>query len=182
MVYKITHYFQKIKFAREAAAVDRCHTAIKIGHYDVGLHTYNMLSILRVLWPDAPVRLIWAIHAHDIPERLTGDIPAPSKWFGVVDRNELEKLEDQILDCTGFDHDELSPTESLWLKGIDILELYLWTKDQIHLGNRNSELMKRRIEDLIEDVDWLPFEITEAFTYAQESSWEFMPDLGDKRL
>jgi len=150
--YDISTDIHKVKFAREAAQVQRANTLPHCGEYTNGHHIFNMLVMLRILCKLPSFRLIWAIVEHDIPERLTGDIPAPSKCAGIVNRVELSEFE-QCLNSNlfGFSAEsKLTPYEITWLKGLDILELYLWGKDQLMLGNRNMEVLIRRIQNYIE--------------------------------
>ena len=174
---------RKIKFLREAAAVRRCHTIPIIGNYEVGSHTFNMLSMLRIIFPEASRSLIWAILEHDVPERLTGDIPSPVKWFGLINRKELKVLESEILECVlGKDHEkDLSPEELKILVTLDIFELALFCRDQLMLGNRNLESMLSRIHNFVKrnagnfhplvlDIYWSSF----------HQRWEYLPDLGDQ--
>ena len=172
----------KIKFTREAASVRRCHTMPIINEYNVGYHTFNMLAMLRILWPEAPVRLLWAIIEHDIPERLTGDIPAPVKWFEIVQKEVLMKTEDQILiDVLGSNTVEtLDISEVKWLAGLDIFELALFCRDQMMLGNRNLEVMQQRIHIFVRDkaAIFAP-EVLDAYWESFSHDWSMMPDLGD---
>ena len=173
---------RKIKYMREAGAVRRCHTVPIIGEYNVGVHVYNMLSMLRILWPEAPLPLVWAILEHDAPERLTGDIPAPPKWFGVVDKDALAQIEHDILvDTVGYDHAiPLSKEEHAWLKGLDIFELALFCRDQIMLGNRNMEVMLERIHRFVKKsaASFAP-EVLDAYWESFGDDWSMLPDLGD---
>lgn len=173
---------RKIKFMREAGAVRRCHTVPIIGEYSVGVHVYNMLSMLRVLYPDAPVHLVWAILEHDAPERLTGDIPAPPKWFGVVNKDALAQIEHDILvDTVGYDHMiQLNKEEQGWLKALDIFELALFCRDQIMLGNRNLEVMLDRIHKFVkrEAASFEPI-VLDAYWESFGDDWSMLPDLGD---
>ena len=99
MMYRLNGLVEKIKLVREAADVQRLHTKRTIGEYSNGSHTFGMLALLRLLYPDAPSHLIWAIVEHDIPERLIGDIPSPSIHFGgFIDKNKLCQCEEKILD------------------------------------------------------------------------------------
>mgnify|MGYP000440970960 CR=1 FL=1 len=75
-MYKLLTNQERVKFLREAADVQRLHVIRTIGEYSNGQHTFNMLAMLRLLWPDAPRHLIWAILEHDIPERVIGDVPS----------------------------------------------------------------------------------------------------------
>ncbi len=183
VIYQANTIIEKVKFTREAAAVSRCHTVPTIGDYPVGGHSFNMLTMLRILWPDAPIALVWAILEHDIPERLTGDIPAPTKWFKIVSKDELTIAEMEI-NTAIFGEDtvqKLSDEELRWLSGLDILELYMFCRDQIMLGNRNLEVMARRIERFVKNnTHRFATAVVDLFWECRDSEWEMMPDLGDK--
>ena len=181
-IYPIDDLVNKVKFTREAAAVRRCHTLPIIGTYEVGGHSYNMLSMLRLLHPDPPIRLVWAIQEHDIPERLTGDIPAPTKWFKIVDKAHLTQAEISINDSVFGWVAELKLTDEdlKWLKGLDILELYLFCKDQIMMGNQNMITMLERIERFVNREKHLfAREVLDFFFKVKGHCWHMMPDLGD---
>lgn len=181
-MYDIENNAQRIKFCREASDVQRCHTIRTIGEYSVGQHTFNMLAMLRILWPEATHTLIWAILEHDLPERLTGDIPAPSKWFGIVDKLQMAQFEEDFLNVLFDNYHEgwLNDEELGWLRGLDIIELWLFARDQINLGNRNFERMKVRIENYIEkNKASFPPKLLDAFYELRRFNWDIMPDLGD---
>jgi len=181
-IYPLEGLVNKVKFSREAAAVRRCHTLPIIGEYIVGGHSYNMLTMLRLLHPDPPIRLVWAIQEHDVPERLTGDIPAPTKWFKIVDKEHLTAAEMDINEQIFGWVAELQLTEEdlKWLKGLDILELYLFCKDQLMMGNQNMLIMKGRIERFINREKHLfAPEVLNFYFNLQDHSWQMCPDLGD---
>ena len=174
----------KIKFMREAAQVKRCHTVPIIGEYNVGYHSFNMLAMLRIFFPAARIELVWAIVEHDAPERLTGDIPAPPKWFGIIDKAELGKLESQILtDVLGLNTCEFLMDEEIkMLATLDILELAFFCRDQIMLGNRNMEVMLARIHRFIEKQAHLfTPKLLDTYWEAMHDDWSMLPDLGDRR-
>lgn len=175
---------RKIKFTREASIIRRCHTvAILNGdQYVVGLHSFNMLAMLRILWPDAPLSLIWAIVEHDLPERLTGDIPAPTKWFQIVNKENLTEAEKAILiDVLGYSHEHtLTEEEQLWLKALDIFELALFCRDQMMLGNKNLEVMLARIHRFVQrEASLFAPKVLDAYWESFSDDWSMMPDLGD---
>lgn len=181
-MYKADSVLDKVKFVREAAVVDRCHTVPHFGNYPVGLHSYNMLAILRILWSDCPINLVWAILEHDVPERLTGDIPSPVKWFKIVDRDQLKIAEAtinaEIFGCNSEDF--LNLNEMNWLRGLDILELYMWCRDQEMLGNKNVRKMMGRIDNHIrENTHLFAEEVISLYYNCIGSTWEMMPDLGE---
>lgn len=176
---KLSSNLERVKFAREAGAVRRCHTQMIVGSYDVAQHVFGMISLLRVLHPEPSVQLIWACHSHDVPERWTGDIPRPAKWAGVVDRDKLAEVELGILRDTGFEYN-LTQDEESWLLGLDILELYLWTLDQLSLGNRNAQKMRDRIDRWFSrNAHRVPEALCEFYWDARKGSWEMIGDLGD---
>ena len=175
---------QKIKFMREAAIVRRCHTVpiLNSDQYVVGLHSFNMLAMLRLLNPTASHALIWAVLEHDLPERLTGDIPAPTKWFDVVNRTELGRMEKIIAEkVVGKSHEaELSYEERKWLRALDIFELALFCRDQIMLGNRNLEVMLNRIHEYVtREAAMLAEPVLDVYWASFHEDWNMMPDLGD---
>ncbi len=182
MEYSIEQTINRVKFMREAANVRRCHTTQAIGEYVIGHHSFNMLAMLRLLYPDAPKNLIWAIVEHDLPERLTGDIPSPAKWFGIIDRVQLQNLEWMILNGIGLNpHDvHLTKEEWGWLKGLDILELYMWTMDQNEIGNSTQESMRNRIEMFMDqNISDYPVEIIDLYNECKIGPWLTVPELGD---
>lgn len=144
---------EQVKFAREAGAVRRLHTHRVIGDADVAQHTFNALSLLRVLYPEARPALFWALLIHDFPERLTGDIPAPVKWnCDFFDPNEYEKCETAILKITGFKIEELTIEEHMILKAVDSIDFYMFCLDQEAMGNSTLKEPKAAVASYIEDM------------------------------
>jgi len=182
-VYETNSVVDKIKFCREAAEVSRCHSLKILGEYPVGQHTFNMLAMLRILFPEASRNLIWAIIEHDIPERLTGDIPSPTKWYGVIDKNNLTQMEHDI-NSEIFGDDSMSlltQEEAKILHGLDITELYMFCKDQIQLGNQNLTTMERRIENYVKkNAHQYDSIILNLFWRVKDDTWSMMPDLETK--
>lgn len=169
MAYRLTTRPRKIKFAREAGAVRRLHVHRVLGSYDIGQHTFNTLCLLRLLNPEADRELIWQMLTHDMPERLTGDIPAPAKWEGGwFDAASYQMVEEDILYGTGFGSDfDLSDENAKWLKFCDAVELYLSCLDQEMMGNQTLWRVKNNIWNFIErsDQDW------------PEEAWKFWQEL-----
>lgn len=177
--YELRTDLAKVKFAREGGAVRRVHTQKILGEYDVAQHSFNMLCILRVTFPDAPSNLFWAIVAHDIPERLVGDIPRTTKWAGAIDIAKLDALEDRILMACGFTT-QLTRIENDWLVSLDLLELYFWCRDQMSFGNQNVVKIRNRIISWFENnVTTVPSPLMQLFKAADNSAWELSADLGD---
>lgn len=123
---------------RDGSAVERCHALRHIGSYTVGQHCHDMLSLLYALWPDPPPNLVKAVHFHDTHETVTGDLPANMKWGS--SRLGAAYAEEEI--CARVmlglpDFGLLTEEELNWLWALDVLEFWLWTRDQLKLGNQN---------------------------------------------
>lgn len=174
----------RIKLAREGSLVKRLHTTQIHGDYLVGQHSFNMLVMLRQLWPDAPKRLIWAILEHDLGERWTGDVPAPAKWLGVLNRANSEELEDAYL-CEIFKEGPiryfLTDEERKWMAGLDILEFYCFCKDQLLMGNLAVVPMVETCEKIIpEGGDKFAPEVIELFFEISRNPWLQQPDFPEE--
>lgn len=170
----------RVKFMREGGEVKRCHREYQIGRYSVAEHTFGMLCILRVLYPDAPTRVIWEIVGHDIPERATGDFPATSKWFGMINDDTVSEIEIEILSRLEFPVDPIDTPWKRIVKSIDLLELYMWIKDQQVLGNRTLRKMRTRIEKWFADnAEFVPPDVFGLFEDVAHSPWEYHNELCD---
>lgn len=186
VMYPLNGVVERIKMLREAADVQRLHTKRTIGEYSNGHHTFGMLALLRLLYPEAPISLVWAIIEHDIPERLVSDISSPAIHFGgFVDKDKLWEAEESIL-AGIFEFHFFPGLEGMdlklyqWLKGLDLLDLFLFCKDQRRLGSKNllqiehrcMEVFKLRAKDF-------PKEVLDAFWACwHDDDWFALPDLG----
>lgn len=158
----LTTSYEQILYCREASAVERCHVVKKIGSYNIGLHVCNMLTMLRILNPNASRNLIWMIVGHDLPERWTGDVPAPVKWLNPDISFILGEAEDLVYEAIQWKVPKLTEIEYWWYKGLDILELSFWAYEQQKLGNSDAEAMIPRIASYVEGKPY-PIEIVQIF-------------------
>lgn len=153
----------RILALREGGQTKRCHTIPYIGPYNVAIHSYNALVLLLALYPRTPrLELIQAVMFHDTPERWTGDVPTPAKISSPLLRNILDSLEQKILDKLGFSNlfSNLAPFERHWLTAVDLLELYIWGKEQELMGNQLIKSMNDTILKIFEEKkDQTPKEI-----------------------
>jgi len=123
---------------RDAAAVKRFHVKRTLRTQTVGEHTFGVMLLLRSVLPDnisaeGTCNLMFAAMHHDLPELVTGDIPAPAKW----EHPELGALLDRIeRSAQGLYLDvDLSDQDATMLKWADITELLLWCLEERSLGN-----------------------------------------------
>ena len=128
----------RVRAVREGGLTERTHTTPHHGSYSVAEHSWGVATLLAILHPDPSRDLILAAMWHDVHERWTGDIPAPSKWcLGKVVVDELKRFENSIESSLEINFD-LSAEDRKWLKACDMLEFWLWSIDQIALGNQNA--------------------------------------------
>ncbi len=138
-VTKTIYKIRKIRAIREGGKTERTHTTPHHGSYSVAEHSWGVATLLAILHPNPSTDLILAGMWHDVHERWTGDTPAPIKWgLGNVTKDELKRLESSINASIGIYFD-LSPADIKWLKACDMLEFWLWSIDQLMLGNKNAE-------------------------------------------
>lgn len=149
---------EKVRYLREAAAVERCHTLPHHGSYSLGQHQHGCLMLLLALKPDASRALMVAVSVHDVPERWFGDVPYPAKAaMGFQTKMRLQHAEECVLESLGV-RQVLTEEEKIWLEHVDKLELFLWTTDQLAMGNRNVEPMRGAI------VDWFQAQTAAGYT------------------
>lgn len=130
--------FDRVRLAREGAAVERCHVHPHVGRYSVGHHSLDMVTLITIAWQAAhegvfpSAALLVSAAFHDVPERITGDVPSPVKdLLGGA----LDGVDAKVLDWLGVSC-ALTSEEELWLRACDQVELYLWSLEQLfHHGN-----------------------------------------------
>lgn len=119
---------------REAAAIRRYHTLRTHRVQTVADHSHGVAMIILAIYPEAQAELLKAALTHDLPEIVTGDIPATAKWA----HPELGRIENEIsakfrsengIQCI------LSSTETDILKWADMMELVLWCIEDVQMGN-----------------------------------------------
>jgi len=133
---------EMVKAWREAGWTDRLHTVIKLRRYSIAEHSWNMVNLLQILFPeDVTLNLVLAIQHHDMPERWVGDIPYPSKrnlTDGELGRLSA-KAEAKVAEAIGLPDIQLTPREGEILGLLDVLELVLWASEEIKMGNSHME-------------------------------------------
>jgi len=179
--YNLPSDVSKIKFAREGARVERTHACPGIGSHSVGVHSFNMLTLLLIMKPDASGELMRAVIQHDIPERITGDIPHPAKKAGLQDDAAQQEIEN-YLNVLVFGHDallDLNEDEVKWLKGLDMLEFYLYCRDQQMIGNRSIITKLNAVREYMHRYRAnYPEAIVDMYYEIDQGEWETLPDAG----
>lgn len=128
---------ERVSLAREGAAVERVHAHDHLKPYTVGHHSLDMITLITLCWRAAygslpRAELLVAAAFHDVPERITGDVPSPIK--AALD-GALDVMEEKALRWLGADP-LLTETEAEWLLSADRLELCLWALEEARRGNK----------------------------------------------
>lgn len=124
---------------RDAGAVTRYHTQRTIRRQTVAEHSFGVCMLIRQVWPDCSRNLLFAAMHHDLPELMTGDIPAPVKRAHPQMDTYLEEFEASLhplfYDTVFMDAEELA-----LLKWADTMELVLWCLEEFRMGNKQTNI------------------------------------------
>lgn len=154
--------------------VQRVHTVPSHGSYSNAEHTFHALSLLFMLYPGRPsMALVKAMLWHDTAERWTGDIPGPMKYSIPKLSDMVDDIEEECLAEIGLTFD-LTDEERVWLRAIDKIELWLWTHDQLAMGNLNADWIQRTLYGLFMRGEiQMPEECLE---FVREFRWDRLSD------
>ena len=134
----------------EGGEVKRYHTLATIGEQTVGSHSWGVALILNWLKPDISKTAILKALTHDVAEKQTGDMPAPTKWNNKELALELSTVEKGIEQKLGIDY-ELTAEEKEFFKQSDLFELLLYCVNQRSLGNTNVNVVfSNGVEKLVD--------------------------------
>lgn len=132
----------KAELFRDAAAVKRYHAKRVLREQSVGAHSFNMMLLVQQVMPNCRKEVLLAVMHHDLPELVTGDIPAPIKRAHPM----LGPLMDEIeQDLAPLYHDfKLFEDEAAVVKWADRMELVLWCLEEYRMGNTYTKDTIRR--------------------------------------
>ena len=100
-------------------------------------HQWRCAMLLMMLHPLPSAHLLGCVLTHDVPEIITGDVPAPAK--GGVLGEVLAMAETEVAENFGLP----IPTDKdvRWLTLVDRLDAYMWTKEHAPYVLKTSEWM-----------------------------------------
>lgn len=132
-------FAKKLEFMRRGGRVKRFHGFHLLMENSVGHHSFNLITILMSVLQEGQIRreLLFAAIQHDLPECITGDLPAPFKRSVPGLREAIEAKEAELLK----EHDlwdwesELDAHEKRWLKLADSLDGAMHCLEERRLGN-----------------------------------------------
>jgi 5'-deoxynucleotidase YfbR-like HD superfamily hydrolase len=134
----------------DGGEVKRYHTLATIGEQTVGSHSWGVAVILNWLDPHISKHAILKALTHDVAEKQTGDMPAPTKWNNKDLALELALVEKKIEQDLGVDYD-LTPQEQELFKQSDLFELLWYCVNQRSLGNTNVNVVfSNGVEKLVD--------------------------------
>lgn len=138
---------ERINFTRNGGNVKRFHTKQIVGEHTNAQHQYNALSLLLILHPNPSIDLIRYVLWHDTAEHVAGDIPAPALWNNAeFNQHYCEVQSTLLMNVLETSLEHLSDEDVYWFECIDKLEVFLFAKEQLSLGNRGmSEIVKNVI-------------------------------------
>lgn len=127
----------RIDFVRAGMGVQRYHQRYTHVIDSVGKHSAGVALWLMLMNEQLPsAQLLAAALVHDLPEWVTGDIPAPAKRvMSASARADLACEEDKQLKDNGFDYD-LTENEERQLKIADYFDGLSFATEEMRRGNR----------------------------------------------
>jgi 5'-deoxynucleotidase YfbR-like HD superfamily hydrolase len=133
---------------RAAGYVTRYHTLRHLGSQNDAEHSAQALVLLMMLHPNPSKNLIWAVLCHDMAELYAGDSPAPALRLNDKFREGYHEVEAttfrNVFPSANAAITTLTAEELNWLKAVDRLELVLWCRDQIEMGNTHAAPVESR--------------------------------------
>ncbi len=142
----------RLRAQLEGGRVKRCHTVNIIGHYDNAQHSFNMLLIYCEMHPNPHPDTMRAILYHDLAERYTGDLPAPSLTEFPELRKGIKDVEAHCRAVMGIDF-QLSECEANWVHCIDKIEHWIWAHRQLLMGNTLVLSHVRKLASILSDLE-----------------------------
>jgi 5'-deoxynucleotidase YfbR-like HD superfamily hydrolase len=102
------------------------------------------------LYPDQFRRMAIFALCHDVAECLVGDMPSTAK-----ESSGVNQTEDAILEEFGLPQlSMLGPKEHALLKVCDRLELYIWAKEQLGMGNTFAQEIVDNLNETFKNYNW----------------------------
>lgn len=140
----------RVQALRDAASVLRYHTARTLRSQTLACHSHGVAVLVIHVLPTASRELIQAALFHDLAEKLTGDLPAPVKRACPELNIAVSVLEQRFATEHGIDITLTSHEQSV-LKWCDTMELVLWCREEMEMGNRYAyDIFNRGISYLRE--------------------------------
>lgn len=125
---------------RMAGRIRRLHIKPMNGdEQNIAAHSWGVAMILLDLFPAVSRNCLVFALRHDVPEIVTGDIPANVKWEHPPLQNTLEWIEKGFLEKMGWPTEHEGTVhwdkEKTYIRIADRVELLFYCLEQIYMGN-----------------------------------------------
>jgi len=125
---------------RMAGRIRRLHIKPMNGdEQNIAAHSWGVAMILLDLFPAVSGNCLVFALRHDVPEIVTGDIPANVKWEHPPLQNTLEWIEKGFLEKMGWPTEHEGTVhwdrEKTYIRIADRVELLFYCLEQIYMGN-----------------------------------------------
>lgn len=140
---------------RASGHVMRYHTWPHVRVQTVAEHSWQLARLLLMVWPLAPRHLVVDALFHDLGERVTGDLPYPTKANDSELKARMDLAENRARQqmatrwcapcLTGSNR--TTADEQTYLKLLEFVEMWEWALDETALGNKNAVLIRDRCAD-----------------------------------
>lgn len=122
--------------ARAGGRVERLHIMPHRQGYTNAAHSWGVGMIMLKLWPEDFPRLAEVCLTHDVPEYLGGDIPSPIFQILPGVKKHFDRLHNRINSTLGLASEgELDELDLAKLKACDLIEFYLFCREEYAFGN-----------------------------------------------
>ena len=155
----------------ESGAVKRYHAKRTHLYQTVADHAWGVALIITRLHPNPRADLLKAAILHDAHELVTGDIPYTVKAANPELKTLLTRLERNAENDMGMDfriEKELIPEDWFWLKAADMMELVLYVRSELLLGNRHILPIWDRGREVLRSSIHTPEPIINLLSYVEK--------------
>lgn len=140
-----------------------------IREQSVAEHSWQLIRIILMVYPEASQELLNFCMFHDIAEVVAGDIPFPTKKIypdlGKEHKMVEENINEQIANTWNISptyEDSLTSKEKYIYKVAHYIEMWEWAMDEIRMGNREAWLVADRcykgFEATVKTTEYSSFE------------------------
>lgn len=126
-----------IKNVLMSGDVERFHAVPGITKQKLSEHQWGVSILVQHLYPNCRKEVVLTALTHDVPELVTGDIPATFKWSYPEVREFITKFENKIEKDWDI-HFNLSSSEYDMLKICDMLEGMVYCIKRFKCGELNA--------------------------------------------
>lgn len=162
---------QSVVILYESGAVKRYHAKRTHVFQTVADHAWGVALLITRLHPNPRADLLKAAILHDAHEVITGDVPYTVKAANPELKKLLTRLEVYAEETIGLGRSlhDLPPEDFFWLKAADMMELVLYCRSEMMLGNKHIEPIWDRGREVLRSNIHTPEPILNLLTYVEKN-------------